>query len=198
MPFEEGLTVGGFQRGVGQMLSRDGEIFGGQFPAQRISGIHRAGAFVPTVAVGERIDGEVAGARLRELQEKIPIGGERVGEVEGAGFFEEALAEGTGVEHGLAESDVFNRERFVGIRGALPLGIPEVLADLAHGFGGTSENFGGGIFFHGCSECCESAFGKPVVGLEKDEPFAPGEEGAAIHGIVEPAVASAVDGEVRK
>jgi hypothetical protein len=71
-------------------------------------------------------------------------------------------------------------------------------ADLAHGFGGTSENFGSGIFFHGCSECCESAFGEPVIGLEKYEPLASGEEGAAIHGIVEPSVASTVDGEVRK
>ena len=44
----------------------------------------------------------------------------------------------------------------------------------------------------------QSAFWEPVVGLQKDEPFSPGEKGAAIHGVVEPAVTSAMDGQVRK
>jgi len=153
---------------------------------------------VPAVAVGGSVDCCRLWLEGGELEEEVAVGGEGVGEVEGADFFEEAFADGAGVEHGLAKGDVFNRERLVGIRGALPLGIPEVLADLAHGFGGTGEHFGGGIFFHGCSECGESAFGEPVVGLKKDEPFASGKEGTAIHGIVEPAVASAVDSKVRK
>ena len=180
------------------MFFRNGEVFRREAAAEGVASIHSAGAFVPAVAVGRGIDSCRLGLEGGELEEEVAVGSERIGEVEGAGFFEEALADGAGVEHGLAEGDVFRCERLVGIRGALPLGIPEVLADLAHGFGGTGKNFGSGIFFYSCSECGESAFGEPVVGLEKDEPFASGEEGAAVHGIVEPAVASAVDGEVRK
>lgn len=198
MPVSQGEFVFGTPGASGEVLAGNGEVFCREAAAEGVAGVHGAGAFVPAVAVGGGIDCGCLGLEGGELEEEVAVGGEGVGEVEGAGFFEEAFADGAGVEHGLAEGDVFNRERLVGIRGALPLGIPEVLADLAHSFGGTGENFGGGIFFHGCSECCESAFGEPVVGLEKDEPFAPGEEGAAIHGIVEPAVASAVDGEVRE
>ena len=177
---------------------RNGEVFLREAAAEGVTGVHGAGAFVPTVAVGGGVDCRRLWLEGGELEEEIAVGGEGVGEVEGAGFFEEALTDGAGVEHGLAESDVFHGERFVGIRGALPTGIPEVLAELAHGFGGTGKNFGGGIFSHGGLEGGQSAFGEPVVGLEKDEPLASGEEGAAVHGIVEPAVASAVDGEVRK
>ena len=180
------------------MFFRNGEVFCREAAAEGVSGVHGAGAFVPTVAVGGGVDYRRLGLEGGELEEEVAVGGEGVGEVEGAGFFEEALADGAGIEHGLAEGDVFNGERLVGIRGALPTGLPEVLADLVHGFGGTRENLGGGIFFHGGLEGGQSAFGQPVVGLQKDEPFSPGEEGAAIHGVVEPAVASAVDGQVRK
>ena len=180
------------------MLFSDGEVFRREAAAEGVARVHGAGAFVPTVAVGGGVDYRRLRLEGGELEEEVAVGGEGVSEVERAGFFEEALADGAGVEHGLAEGDVFDGERLVGIRGALPAGIPEVLADLVHGFGGTRENLGGGIFSHGGLEGCQSAFGQPVVGLQKDEPFAPGEERAAIHGVVEPAVASAVDGQVRK
>lgn len=153
---------------------------------------------MPAVAVGGRFDG--GGGRLEggELQKEVAVGSERVGEIEGTGFFEETLADGTGIEHGLAEGDVFESECFFPCGDALPAGLPEALADLMHGFGGTSQNLGGGIFFYGVAVGGECAFGKPVVGLQKDEPLATGKEGAAIHGVVEPAVAPAVDGEMRK
>ncbi len=198
MPVSQGEFIAGTPGALGEVLAGNGEVFRRKAAAEGVAGVHGAGAFVPAVAVGRGIDCGCGGLEGGELEEEVAVGGEGVGEVEGTDFFEEALADGAGVEHGLAEGDVFNRKRLVDIRGALPLGIPEVLADLAHGFGGTGKNFGGGIFFHGGTEGCEHAFGEPVVGLEKDEPFASGEEGTAIHGIVEPAVASAVDGEVRK
>lgn len=153
---------------------------------------------MPAVAVGGGIECRRLWLEGGELEEEVAIRGEGVGEVEGADFFEKALADGAGIKHGFAEGDIFHGERLVDIRGALPLLVPEVLADLPHGFSGTGENLGRGIFFHGGTEGCERAFGQPVVGLQKDEPFAPGEKGAAIHGVVKPAVASAMDGEVRK
>ena len=180
------------------MFFRNGEVFRREAAAEGVARIHSAGAFVPAVAVGGGVDGTSGRLEGGELEQEVAVGGEGVGEVEGAGFFEEALADGAGVEHWLAESDVLHGERLVGVRGALPTGLPEVLADLVHGFGGTTENLGGGIFFHGGLEGGQSAFGEPVISLQKNEPFPPGEEGAAIHGVVEPAVASAVDGEVRK
>ncbi len=198
MPGAEGELVFGGKGGPGQVLAGDGKVFGCEAAAEGVAGVHGAGAFVPAVAVGGGVDWRRLGLEGGELEEEVAVGGEGVSEVERAGFFEEALADGAGIEHGLAEGDIFDGERLVGIRGALPTGLPEVLADLVHGFGGTSENLGIGIFFHGGLEGCQSAFGQPVVGLQKDEPFTPGEEGAAIHGVVEPAVASAVDGQVRK
>ena len=198
MPGAEGEFFFGASGGIGEVLAGDGEVFGCEAAAEGVAGVHGAGAFVPTVAVGGDFDCGCEGLEGGELEEEVAVGGEGVGEVEGAGFFEEALADGAGVEHGLAEGDHFDGECLVGIRGALPTGLPEVLADLMHGFSGTRENLGGGIFFQGCLECGQSAFRQPVVGLQKDEPLAPGEEGAAIHGVVEPAVASAVDGQVRK
>ncbi len=180
------------------MFFGNGEVFGREAAAEGVAGIHGAGAFVPAVAVGGGVDGTNGRLEGRKLEQEVAVGGEGVGEVEGAGLFEEALAESAGVEHGLAEGDVFDGECLVGIRGVLPTGLPEVVADLVHGFGGTSENLGGGIFFHGGLEGGQSTFGEPVISLQKDEPLAPGEEGAAIHGVVETAVASAVHGEVRK
>jgi len=198
MPISEGEPVLGSPRGINEVLAGDGEVFGCEAAAEGVAGIHGAGAFVPTVAVGGDFDCGCEGLEGGELEEEVAVGGEGIGEVEGAGFFEEALTDGAGVEHGLAEGDLFDGECLVGIRGALPTGLPEVLADLMHGFSGTRENLGGGIFFQGCLECGQSAFRQPVVGLQKDEPFAPREEGATIHGVVETAVASTVDGQVRK
>ena len=198
MPRAEGEFFLGGSGGGGKVLAGDGEVFRREAAAERVAGVHGAGAFVPAVAVGGGIDCRRLWLKGGELEEEVAVGGEGVGEVEGAGFFEEALADGAGVEHGLAEGDVFDGERLVGLGDALPAGLPVVLADLMHGFSGPRENLGGGIFFDGSAVGGESAFGKPVVGLQKDDPLAPGEEGAAIHGVVEPAVASAVDGEVRE
>ena len=198
MPVSQGEFIAGTPGALGEVLAGNGEVFRREAAAEGVAGVHGAGAFVPAVAVGGGVDCRRLGREGGELEEEVAVGGEGVSEVEGAGFFEEALVDGSGIEHGLAEGDVFDGESLVDIRGALPTGIPEVLADLVHGFGGTSENLGGGIFFHGGLEGCQSAFGEPVISLQKDEPFPPSEEGAAIHGVVETAVASAVDGKVRK
>ena len=159
MPDAEGVFVFGDEGGPGQVLAGDGEVFGCEAAAEGIAGIHRAGAFVPAVAVGGCVDGGGGWLEGGELEEEIAVSGQRIGEIEGAGFFKEALADGAGVEHGLAEGYVFDRERLFGLGGALPTGLPEVLADLMHGFRGTSENLGGGIFFDGSAVGGQSAFG---------------------------------------
>ena len=180
------------------MLAGDGEVFGRKAAAEGVAGVHGAGTIVPAVAVGGGFEHRREWLEGGELEKKVAVGGEGVGEVEGAGFFEEALADGAGIQHGLPEGDVFDAEHLVGLSEAAPAGLPEIFPGLAHGFRRAGENLGGGIFFDGGAVGGESAFGEPVIGLQKNEPFAPGKEGASIHGVVKPSVAPAVDGEVRK
>ena len=198
MPVSQGEFIFDTPRAVGEVLAGNGEVFRRESATEGVAGVHSSGAFMPTVAVGWGIDCRCLGPEGGELEEEVTVRGEGVSEVEGAGFFEEALAHGSGVEHGLAEGDVFHGERLVGIRGAPPMSIPEVLADLAHGFGGTSENLGGGVGSYRVSQCSERALGQPVVSLKKDEPFATGKKGPSIHGIVETAISTTVHNEVRE
>ena len=198
MPVSQGEFIFDTPRAVGEVLAGNGEVFRRESAAERVACVHGAGAFVPAVAVGWGIDYFRRGMEEGELEEEVAVGGEGVREVEGAGFFEETFPDGAGVEHGLAECDVFNGERLIGICGALPTGIPVVFANLVHGFGGTSENLGSRIFFHGRLERCQSAFRQPVVSLQKNEPFAPCKKGPSIHGIVETAISTTVHNEVRE
>ena len=198
MPVSQGEFIFDTPRAVGEMLVGNGKVFRSESAAEGVAGVHGAGAFVPTVAVGGGVDCRRLGLEGGELEEEVAVGGEGVGEVEGAGLFEEALADGAGVEHGLAEGDVFHGERLVGIRGALPMSIPEVLADLAHGFGRPGDDFRIGVGSYRVSQCSERALGQPVVSLKKDEPFATGKKGPSIHGIVETAISSTVHNEVRE